>query len=82
MYNYQFDTHEFTYILHGNPFSKLINRGSVIEASPIEKNGELIGMVVYTYAIVIDPKTGVGVSATYKLDADEAVKFRDWWLWG
>jgi hypothetical protein len=82
VYNSQFDSYEFIHTLNGTQFRQGVSRSQVLTYTLIEDRGEIVGLRLYVAAIVVDPKTGVGVSATYKLDADEAAKFRDWWLWG
>jgi hypothetical protein len=77
-----FESCEFRHIVNSAILTQGINRSQVITYTLIEKGDEIVGMKLYSTAIVFDHKTEVGVSASYILDADEAAKFRDWWLWG
>ena len=77
------DTYEFTHTLYGKKVKQGISRSKIITYSLDENSqGEIVGMILYVAAIVIDVKTGVGRSVTYTLDANEAIKLRDWYLNG
>ena len=82
MFN-SFDSYEFTHTLYGKRIKQGVNRSQVITYTLDENSkGEIVGMILYVAAIVLDLQTGVGRSATYTLDADEALKFRDWFISG
>jgi hypothetical protein len=74
------NTFEFEHIVNGAKFTQGIDRRNVLTYTLIEKSNEIHGMKLYVNAIVVDVKTGIGVNATYDLDAKEAIRFRDWWL--
>jgi len=76
------DPYEFTHTVNGAYFRQGITRSSVITYSIIERDDEIIGLVIYVGAIIIDPKTGKNRSATYTLEKEEANNFRDWYLNG
>lgn len=80
MYN-QFDSYEFIHVLNGTRFRQGINKSQVITYTLIEKDNEIVGMTLYVNAIVSDTKTGTSISSKYTLEADEAEKFREWFLW-
>jgi hypothetical protein len=81
MFN-SFDSYEFVHNVNGAKFQQGINRSQIITYTLIKEDDEIMGLILYVAAIVLDVKTGIGRSATYKLDADEAVKFRNWFLLG